>query len=248
MQEKSYVTVNSLETLKQLIEHINENDLIAFDTETDSLNPRRGKIIGFSVSGEIGKGFYMPTMIFKEQELREIEIAGRKAHDAAKRVIEMLEGKKLIMHNASFDIRFTKNFYKIDLLPSLHADTGLLVHTVKEEGAFGFGNPFGLKSIAKMIQSEIGLDVESEANEEQLALKESIKLNGGSASKDNFEIYKADLEILSKYAAADTDLTLRIYHHFLAILKEEGLEEFFFVDEVMPLYREVTVPMEEQVS
>lgn len=245
MQEKSYVTVNSLETLKQLIEHINENDLIAFDTETDSLNPRRGKIIGFSVSGEVGKGFYMPTMIFKEQQLKEIEIAGRKAHDTAKRVIEMLEGKKLIMHNASFDIRFTKNFYKIDLLPSLHADTGLLVHTVKEEGAFGFGNPFGLKSIAKMIQSEIGLDVESEANEEQLALKESIKLNGGSASKDNFEIYKADLEILSKYAAADTDLTLRIYHHFLEILKEEGLEEFFFVDEVMPLYREVTVPMEE---
>lgn len=245
MQEKSYVTVNSLETLKQLIEHINENDLIAFDTETDSLNPRRGKIIGFSVSGEIGKGFYMPTMVFKEQELREIEIAGRKAHDAAKRVIGMLEGKKLIMHNASFDIRFTKNFYKIDLLPSLHADTGLLVHTVKEEGAFGFGNPFGLKSIAKMIQSEIGLDVESEANEEQIALKESIKLNGGTTSKENFEIYKADLEILSKYAAADTDLTLRIYHHFIDVLKEEGLEKFFFEEEVMPLYREVTVPMEE---
>ena len=245
MQEKSYVTVNSLETLKQLIEHINENDLIAFDTETDSLNPRRGKIIGFSVSGEIGKGFYMPTMVFKEQELKEIEIAGRKAHDAAKRVIEMLEDKKLVMHNASFDIRFTKNFYKIDLLPSLHADTGLLVHTVKEEGAFGFGNPFGLKSIAKMIQSEIGLDVESEANEEQIALKESIKLNGGTTSKENFEIYKADLEILSKYAAADTDLTLRIYHHFMGVLKEEGLEKFFFEDEVMPLYREVTVPMEE---
>lgn len=245
MQEKSYVTVNSLETLKQLIEHINENDLIAFDTETDSLNPRRGKIIGFSVSGEIGKGFYMPTMVFKEQELRDIEIAGRSAHDAAKRVIELLEGKKLIMHNASFDIRFTKNFYKIDLLPSLHADTGLLVHTVKEEGAFGFGNPFGLKSIAKMIQSEIGLDVESEANEEQIALKESIKLNGGTTSKENFEIYKADLEILSKYAAADTDLTLRIYHHFMGVLKEEGLEKFFFEDEVMPLYREVTVPMEE---
>ena len=245
MQEKSYVTVNSLETLKQLIEHINENDLIAFDTETDSLNPRRGKIIGFSVSGEVGKGFYMPTMVFKEQELREIEIAGRKAHGAAKRVIELLEGKKLIMHNASFDIRFTKNFYKIDLLPSLHADTGLLVHTVKEEGAFGFGNPFGLKSIAKMIQSEIGLDVESEANEEQLALKESIKLNGGSTSKDNFEIYKADLEILSKYAAADTDLTLRIYNYFLSVLREEGLEDFFFNEEVMPVYREVTVPMEE---
>ena len=27
-------------------------------------------------------------------------------------------------------------------------------------------------------------------------------------------------------------------------LKEEGLEKFFFEDEVMPIYREVTVPME----
>ena len=141
-------------------------------------------------------------------------------------------------------MRFVHNFYGIDLLPHLHADTSLLVHTVKEEGAFGYGNPFGLKSIAIMVQKEIGLDVETEANEEQLALKDSIKANGGSTSKENYEIYKADLEILSKYAAADTDLTLRIYHHFYKILVKEELEKFFFEDEVMPVYREVTIPME----
>ena len=55
MQEKSYVTVNSKETLKELIEHINSSELVAYDTETNSLNPRKGLIIGFSVSGEIGK-------------------------------------------------------------------------------------------------------------------------------------------------------------------------------------------------
>jgi len=245
MQQKSYVTVNSRETLKELVEHIKANDLVAYDTETDSLNPRKGKIVGFSISGEIGKGYYMPTMVFKDGELKDILIDGVQAHRLAKYAITQLVDKKLIMHNASFDVRFTKNFYGINLLPSVYADTGLLVHTVKEEGAFGFGNPFGLKSIAKMVQNEIGLDVESEANEEQLALKASIKNNGGSTSKDNFEIYKADQEILSKYAAADTDLTLRIYNHFLGILKEEGLEKFFFEDEVMPIYREVTVPMEE---
>jgi DNA polymerase I-like protein with 3'-5' exonuclease and polymerase domains len=121
----------------------------------------------------------------------------------------------------------------------------MLVHTVKEEGAFGFGNPFGLKSIAKMVQKEIGLDVETEANQEQLELKASIKANGGAVSKDNFEIYKADMAILAKYAAADTDLTLRIYKHFLTVLQAEGLEYFFFEEEVMPVYREVTIPMEE---
>ena len=245
MQEKSYVTVNSKETLKELLEHIKSSELVAYDTETNSLNPRKGLIIGFSVSGEIGKGYYVPIREWKEDCLQEITIAGFNADKIARRVINGLLDKKLIMHNASFDVRFTKNFYGIDLLPALHADTGLLVHTVREEGAFGFCNPFGLKSIAKMVQEEIGLNVEAEANQEQLELKASIKANGGSTSKDNFEIFKADMSILAKYAAADTDLTLRIYHHFLKLLKEENLEKFFFEEEVMPLYREVTVPMEE---
>jgi len=245
MQEKSYVTVNSKETLKELLKHIKSSDLVAYDTETNSLNPRKGLIIGFSVSGKIGEGYYMPIREWKEDRLQEIIIEGTNADKLAKFAISQLLDKKLIMHNASFDIRFTKNFYGIDLLPALYADTGLLVHTVREEGAFGYGSPFGLKSIAKMVQEEIGLNVEEEANEEQLELKASIKANGGSTSKDNFEIFKADMAILAKYAAADTDLTLRIFYHFLGLLKEENLEKFFFEEEVMPLYKEVTVPMEE---
>ena len=245
MQQKSYVTVNSKETLKQLLDHINDSEYVAYDTETNSLNPRKGSIIGFSVSGEIGKGFYMPIREWKNERLEELIIEGANADKLAKYAISQLLNKKLVMHNASFDIRFTKSFYGVDLLPALHADTAMLVHTVKEEGAFGFGNPFGLKSIAKMVQKEIGLDVEAEANEEQLELKASIKANGGAVSKDNFEIYKADMSILAKYAAADTDLTLRIYHHFLQILKDEGLDYFFFEEEVMPVYKEVTIPMEE---
>ena len=244
-QEKSYVTVNTIETLKELIEHINQHDIIAYDTETDSLNTRRGKIIGFSVSGEVGKGYYMPTMVFKDEALHEVDINGKPAHTLAAYAIGKLVGKKLIMHNASFDARFTKSFYGIDLIPYIYVDTALLVHTVKEEGAFGYGSPFGLKSIAKMIQAELGLNIEEEANQEQIELKESIKRNGGQTNKDNYEIYKADLNILAKYAAADADLTLRICNHFLKVLKEENLEKFFFEEEVMPLYREVTIQMEE---
>lgn len=243
-QTKSYVTVNSRETLKQLVDHIDDSDLITFDTETDSLNPRKGRIVGFSVSGMVGTGFYMPTMKWNGEALEEVEIDGHGAHKLAKWTILRLVGKRLICHNASFDLRFVNNFYGIDLLPSLYADTAMLVHTVREEGAFGYGNPFGLKPIAKMVQKEIGLDVETEANEEQLELKASIKANGGSITKDNYEIYKADLDILAKYAAADADLTLRIFHHFHKILIEEGLEQFFFEEEVMPVYKEVTIPME----
>jgi DNA polymerase I-like protein with 3'-5' exonuclease and polymerase domains len=244
--EKSYVLVNTKELVQEMARHILENDIIAFDTETTSLNPRKGSIIGWSVSAEPGKGYYLPTKLFQNGELIDAYIEDVKAHDVSIKVINMLVGKKLIMHNASFDCRFVKNYFKIDLLSSLHADTMLLVHTVNEEGAgFGSSSPFGLKSIAKMIQKELGLDVEKAANEEQIALKNSIKENGGSVTRDNYEIWKADINILSEYAAADTDLTLRVYNHFIKDLYDQGLEAFFFEDEVMPLYKEVTIPMEE---
>jgi DNA polymerase I-like protein with 3'-5' exonuclease and polymerase domains len=248
MIEKKYYTVNDKETIKLLIQHIDESEEIAYDTETNSLNVRQGKIVGFSISGDEGIGFYMPTMVFNtaNNELEEVMIEGMGAHRIAKNILSKLKGKRIICHNASFDLRFTKNFYGLDLVEDLYIDTAMLVHTVQEEGAFGIGgSPFALKSIAQKWQEELGLDVETAANQEQLDLKESIKRNGGSITKDNYEIYKADLEILSKYAAADTDLTLRVCHLFLKKLKEEGLEKFFFEEEVMPIYREVTIPMEE---
>lgn len=243
--EKKYYHVNTIEMVNLLIEHINQSDTIAYDTETTGINVRKDKIVGWSISGDVGMGFYIPTQVWNKQtqQLEECIIGGKGAHDIAKKLIPMLKGKKLVMHNASFDCRITKNHYGISLLEDLWVDTALLVHTVQEEGA-GMG-VFGLKPLAISIQKEIGLDVQEAANKEQVELRESIKANGGSTTKDLYEIYKADMDILSKYAAADTDLTLRVCNHFLKVLKAEGLEKFFFEDEVMPLYREVTVPMEE---
>ena len=244
--EKKYYTVQDKETLNLLFQHIKESDILAVDTETTGLNPRKDKIVGWSVSGDEGIGFYLPTLVwnFDDDELQLQTIDGKSTEVISKNFMKMLKGKKLVFHNASFDVQFIKNYFGIDLLPDVWVDTGLLVHTVYEEGAFGFGNPFGLKSIAIMNQEALGLDVEKAANEEQIELKGSIKKNGGETTKLKFEIYKADLEILSKYASADTDLTLRICNLYLDKLKEEGLEKFFFEEEVMPVYREVTVPME----
>ena len=244
--EKKYYTVQDSETLKLMVQHIKESDTIAVDTETSGLNPRKDKIVGWSLSGDEGVGFYIPTLVWNfDKGLLELQkIDGESTEDISRKLLGLLKGKKLVFHNASFDVQFIKNFYGVDLSMDIWVDTGLLVHTVYEEGAFGFGNPFGLKSIAIMNQEALGLDVEKAANEEQIELKDSIKNNGGSVTKESFEIYKADLDILSKYASADTDLTLRICNLYLSKLKEEGLEKFFFEDEVMPIYREVTLPME----
>lgn len=241
MQDKKYVIVQTREQFDELYHHIANSNLIAYDIETDSLNPRKGSIIGFSVSGDIGTGYYFPTRVWDtgKEQLVDLEIDGKSCHNLAKALIRMLKGKKLVMHNGSFDVRFTKAYYGIDLRDDLYCDTMLLRHTLSEDG------PFGLKDIAIELQHDLGLDAEKEANEEQILMKENIKKNGGSVSKENYEIYKADLELLGKYACADTDLTLRVMTHYLPILKEQELWDFFFNDEVMPLYRTVTIQMEE---
>jgi DNA polymerase I-like protein with 3'-5' exonuclease and polymerase domains len=247
-QEKKYITVDTQEKIEQLLDHIAQSEVLAIDTETTGLNVRKDLIIGWSVCGVVGESYYMPTKVWNPstEQLEDLYISGKLAELIAKKVMSRLVGKKLVAHNASFDFRIIKNYYGIDLLSDLWVDTGMLVHTVEEEGAFGYGSPFALKSIAIMNQEALGLDMQSAANEEQIKLKESVYRNGGSTTKTNFEIYKADLDILSEYGAADTDLTLRICNLYLAKLKAEGLEKFFFEEEVMPIYKEVTVPMEDR--
>jgi len=128
--EKKYYTVQDEETLKLLHQHILDSDVIAVDTETTGLNPRKNKIIGWSVSGDEGVGFYLPTLVFdyEKDELVLQEINGKSTEVISRNLLKLLIGKKLVFHNASFDVQFIKNYFGVDLLPSVYVDTGLLVH------------------------------------------------------------------------------------------------------------------------
>jgi DNA polymerase I-like protein with 3'-5' exonuclease and polymerase domains len=215
--------------------HINEFDVHAFDVETTGLNVRKETVIGFSVCGKEGTSFYYPLYQWLNDTLEPIESNLEKCNH----FLMLLKDKKLVTWNGSFDTRITKNDLGVDLISSIYADGMLLKHTLQEDG------PFGLKATGVEIQEHIGLNVEEDANKEQIALKANIEKNGGSTTKKNYQMFMADLEVLGIYGCADADLTLRIYHYYLEKLREEGLEEFFFEDEVMPLYKEVTIPMEE---
>ena len=142
------------------------------------------------------------------------------------------------MHNASFDVRVTLNYLKVNFLGNLHADTQLMEHTLNEEG------PFALKEICIRKSTELGLDTQDHANQEQLELKESVLANGGKWINAQKDIYKGDLAIISKYACADVDLTLRLFLYNEQRLIQEGLHDFFYNQEVMPLQKYVTVRME----
>jgi DNA polymerase I-like protein with 3'-5' exonuclease and polymerase domains len=234
-QSKRYLLCETEEHFKELIDHIDEHEVFAYDTETTGLNVRSDKIIGIAVSGAVGVGYYLPTYVWNGAEL---QVYSADSISMAEQVVRKLLEKELVMHNASFDVRMTYHNYGVDLTPALKCDTIVLKHTVDEE------RPFGLKDIAKKIQGPLGLNVEEEANKEQLEMLASIKSNGGSTTRECYELYKADWAKIGIYACADVDLTLRIFNYYSEVLMDQGLEKFFYVDEVMPLLKHVTIPME----
>lgn len=237
--KKDYTIISNIIDYNKAIKHIEDSQFLAYDTETNGLNVRRDRVIGFSFSGAAGVGFYLPIFVWN-LETKTLDRLPYIPDSWVKYILDLLLKKDLLMWNASFDIRITKNNLKVDLSEALIADVMLMKHTVMEEGEFS------LKGVAIQFQNEIGLDMERAANEEQIELKANIEKNGGSATKTNYELYKADLEVIGKYACADTDLTFRLGEFFLDWLERENLSEFFFDDEVMPLYKEVTIPMEDK--
>ena len=218
------------------MEELSNYEIVAYDTETTGLNVRKDKVLGFSVSCIEGTGWYLPLYIWNKEKQ---ELVPQKwGMGICQDILTRLKTKKLIMHNASFDIRVTANNLGANLISALHADTQLMKHTLCEEG------PFALKENAVIYAREIGLDSQDAANQEQLDLEQNVKANGGRWVKEQKDMYKADLEVLSNYAIADTDITLRLFNYFEAQLIEQDLHVLFYEDEVMPLYKLVTIKME----
>lgn len=215
--------VSCSSSLSKVFKFINDNEHLSFDVETTGLNVRKDKIIGFGISnGE--QGFYICHL---EYDTNSDELIEKLSFYECVEVLQALQSKKLRMWNGSFDTRFTYHFFNVNLINSLYVEGMLAKHTVDEE------QPFRLKDVAKALYGE-------DATEEQRLMKESIKANGGASD----EFYKADLELMGKYCIQDCILTFNISDLYLHKINKEGLTSFFFKDEVMPLYKEVTIPME----
>lgn len=234
---KNYVIVKDNKSYDLMANSIKSCQYLAYDTETTGLNPRKDTVIGFSTCSSIGNAFYFPLY---EWDVTTNQLVPLPLKNKAIDLLNLIKQKQIICHNASYDIRITKNNLGVDLLDNLIADTMLMKHTVDENP------PFGLKDIAIIYQRELGLNMEEEANKEQIALKEHLSSRGASTTKTNYELYKGDSNIIGEYGAADADLTLRLFELLYKKIEQEGLLEFFFDDEVMPLYRKVTIPMEDK--
>jgi DNA polymerase I-like protein with 3'-5' exonuclease and polymerase domains len=217
--------VRQKEAINQVLNMLKSSLYWSYDIETTGLNVHKDKIIGFGCCNplNISEKFYIITKEWINGEL--ITVLEK---EAVLPVLNQLKTKRLLTYNGSFDTRFTYHYYNIDLIESIYSDIMLLIHTTDENRI-----SYKLKDVAA---DTFG----NEAKIEQKDMFESIKANGGTEK----EYYKADSTLMAKYGIQDNILTCKLYNHYNKILNSEGLFDFFYNEEVMPLYRLVTIPME----
>lgn len=203
-----------------------ENDFgyVSLDVETDSTSEKKAKLYGVGLSFQDNEAFYIPIRNKDGSKVWEDETV------LINWIYDLSKNNLLIGHNIIYDVLVIENNWKIDLTPFIHADTILMKHCIDEE------RPFGLKETSVKYLGPW-------ADKAQERLFKNIEENGGSTTKDNLEMYKADTNILGEYCGHDVVLTRKLFDLFSIKLKEENLENFFYVQEVMPLYKEVTIDM-----
>lgn len=206
----------------ELIKYIRNHDYVAYDTETTGLQKDTG-IVGISVSAEVHKGYYIP-LAWWNKETKQLDYCSEDLSHETINLLQLLCHKHLIMHNALFDVEKTLLNFNVDLMPALHTDTMVLAHLVDEN------RRVGLKDLAASI---FGISEKKEQEE----MSKSVHDNGGQYTKLNKEMYKADRDILARYGAKDTILTLKLFYHLIPQLFEQGLDKFFYEDECMPLLK-----------
>lgn len=236
--KKNYIIIKTLAQFNAARKELEDATVVAYDVESTGLNVRKDTIIGFSFSTKVGTGYYLPLWYWDTTQMELVPFNIVLLQEGHITLLNILKQKLLVMHNASYDIRITMSNFGISLLNSLLADTMLMEHTINESG------PFGLKDIAAFRIGQLKLDDQEFANQEQMDLGDSVKRNGGKWLKTNKEIYRGDLDLVAKYAIADTDLTLRLFYHHHFNLIKENLYDYFYDEEVMPLYKLVTIRME----
>lgn len=276
MQWDKYNLINTPELItaadKYLVDQHGKplHPVVSYDTETNGLELHRTSIVGFSWSVNRHQGFYLPLLVWvpdqkslksrtKDKVKMEVFTDGHllnpwtgKVHDEFVKpkdvdypdwVPALLKrwfgNTQLFMWNAPFDVNHTHANFGVDLGPNLVVDGGLLVHIRNENESVG------LKESAVVYREQLGINPFAQADQEKRELKGSIIRNGGNGR----EVWRADLDIQSKYACADTFLTHGLVEVVLGEIAKEHqekypqIESWIFDQEVMPVCKEVVMDM-----
>lgn len=168
--------------------------VIALDSETSSLEPREGYMLGISMSYKAHQGVYIDADVLDEKCLQLLQ--------------EIIDTKEVVFHNAKFDMKYFTYHLDIqfDHREGFVHDT-MVMHYLLDERP----GTHGLKPLA-MKYTDLG-DYDKELDEWKKAY---CKAHGIKAEDFTYDLIPWD--IIKVYAVKDTDATIQLFNKFYPIL------------------------------
>lgn len=191
-----YKTITSESDLKDLVYVIKDfYKEISVDTETTSVDPLTCELVGISISHKEGFGYYIPVQKYLQQKMLWDDPANFLTVEVVRSYLnQILEDESIskVLHNAKYDLHVLGR-YGFNVSGNIF-DTMIC--------AWVLGNVsmarYGLKHLTK---TKLGF--------EMLEYKEVA---------GNKPFYLVDLPLATQYAAADTDMTLRLKNKEMDVL------------------------------
>lgn len=215
-----YRAVTDAQELAAFVDRVlsSPDKAVAFDCETDSLNPMTAALVGFSLSMDSGVGFYVP-LVCGDRLLAETQCGSLMSKDVALAQLNRLFGDKdctVVMHNGKFD-------YQVLCCNGMERPRCLIWDTMVAAWLLEPDrNAYSLESLAK---DKLGLE----------AIPFDTIVPKGSTFAD------LPLERAVPYAGEDADLTWQLYQLFRPQLERTNLLNLFLELEmpILPVLSEM---------
>lgn len=184
---------NEDEAIEYLTEVLNSNaPYVAADTETTALYPRKGYVLGMSLTHKEKHGRYILTDILGETALNLIQ--------------QILDKYEIVFHNLKFDYKMLTYHLGLKFNRDRLHDT-MIQHYLLDEN-----DSHSLKALALKYTDFGDYDSELDDFKKEYCAKHGIL-------KEDFTYDLIPFDIISEYAAIDTAVTWTLHGKFLAILK-----------------------------
>ncbi|MGO1161292.1 DNA polymerase I [Brucella pseudogrignonensis] len=204
----AYTCIRDIETLNKWLAKAVETGLVAFDTETNSLDPMQAELIGFSLALAPGKAAYIPL----QHKSGAGDLLGGGMVEGQIPLDKALAALKSVLEDASV-LKIAQNMKYDWLVMRRHGintvsfDDTMLLSYVLDAGIGGHGmDPLSERWLGHT----------------PIAYKEVTGSGKGAVTFD-----MVDLDRATAYAAEDADVTLRLWQVLKPRLAAEGLASVY---------------------
>lgn len=197
---------------------------VALDTETTSLYPRDGYVLGISISYKPRHGRYILSDVLTEKHIDLIQ--------------QICDNYQIVFHNRKFDQKMLAYHFGLKFMPD--CDDTMVEHYVLDEST----GTHGLKALAIKHTQYGDYDKELEEFRDNYCKTHGIL-------KEDFTYDLIPFDVISTYAAIDTAATLELHNVFKPIIDKHPKLKKVYDEILIPAtlfltnMEEVGIPMSE---